>query len=325
MRVVMKAFLLAFPIGVIVFCCWFFRHVFDRTMAQCENESSVVRFSFEENFSTNVAFHTISKDRLKEIISEALTDRAEIAEKEHDKFRAELATWLSVFGLLSIIATLVVPVCAYLLQQREIEKVQFMQEEQKKSMSELKGMIDAQAMKFVDMEKKVSKAEEAKTAALNSAETAKSVALDAAEAAKSEAKNIIGATERPSESGTLDTNIWSDVALRSMLYEFKLIWGTENLERKIQAGITLFEECSKEIGEALNSGDKGKLVKCINILHNVDAYIGTRNLEKFRPRFVRRLQEKRPIQHSPEQISKVLDNCYSPQLGYFKKIYDLQS
>ena len=65
-------------------------------------------------------------------------------------------------------------------------------------------------------------------------------------------------------------------------------------------------------------------LKCINVLNNVNAYIGTRNLEKFRSRFIKQLKAKRPIQYSPEQVADVLKGRH-PQSGFFAKIWELQT
>lgn len=290
----MKVFLVLLPVGVIAFCCWFFCHVFDRTMTQSDKGPSVVQISFEENCATNAAVHTMFKDRVTEIISDTLTDRAKIAEKEHDRFRAELATWLSVFGLLTILVTLIAPVCSLVFQQKEVDRLQ--------------RLIEGQARKYEEIEKKVRMAEDAKAEAVNVADAIKDI-------------------NEPKILDNLNPNgIQPDMKLKSMLYDFKILWGGENEERKIQCGLFLFEECDKAIDRALNSNNVESLVNCLNILNAVSAYMGTRNLERFRPHFLARLQEERPLKHSNDTVVQALKTggYTGPITGFYNSALNLQ-
>lgn len=120
----MKYALLMLPIGVIVFCCWFFSNVFDRTMAVCDSDVPLVQITVASDVHSNLVMRVLRKEDLKKTIYEAIENRNSIVQKEHDRFRAELATWLSIFGLLSILATLIVPVCSYHIQHSELEKLE---------------------------------------------------------------------------------------------------------------------------------------------------------------------------------------------------------
>ena len=111
-----------------------------------------------------------------------------------------------------------------------------------------------------------------------------------------------------------------------MLYDFKILWGAENEERKIQSGINLFEECDREIDAALKSNDIDRLVKCINILNTACAYIGTRNLESFKPIFVARLKEERPLKHRNDMVVQALKSAGhdGPIKGFYNSALSLQ-
>ena len=313
MKTLLHGILVALPILVIGYCCWFFTFAFNKTIKQCDNETPLVQVSVENDCAKKAVLRLLCKDSVKDKVGAALTERERIVENVHTRFRAELATWLSIFGLLTVIVSLVVPVCAHLLQQREFQE----------EIKNVKSLLEKTEKKYDDNFSKMENRYKEILTKVDMAEKAKTEAIDA----KSAAENAAAAAEGPEETESVANPVsafpWSDSNLKSKLYNFKILWGAGKVEQKIQAGISLFEACDKAIGEALEEKDEDKLVKCINILNNVNAYIGTRNLEYFRPLFITRLKEKHPINHSPDQVEAVLKGRL-PQSGFYNTIWELQ-
>lgn len=302
----MKIVFILLPISVIGFCCWFFSHAFNCTMAQCTQRVSPVQILAQSTGASNEVVNALTTSPVQQVIKEALTDRSMIAEKEHDKFRAELATWLSVFGLLSILATLVVPACAYLLQQKEFDKLQKILDNQREAMENLKKDVK-EMQDDMQSEVKVAKKE------IN---IAKSEVTNTAEALRDSIEE-----ECTANNGCFGDN--DSDSLKTLLYKFKMLWGDENIEKKLQAGLELFEACNKEIDKAIEENNPDRLSRSINMLNNANAYLGTSNLYKFKPLFVDRLKDNRPLTHSFEKVNEIIKDKH-PQAGFYQSVLKLQ-
>ena len=93
------------PLLILGFCCTFFWHAFESTRVHvCDNQVFVEDI---RNAHGN--------------LPQLLLDKERIVRKEHEAFRAELGTWLAVFGLLSILATIMVPVATHKFQAMAAE------------------------------------------------------------------------------------------------------------------------------------------------------------------------------------------------------------
>jgi hypothetical protein len=302
--------LVVVPIAVITFCCWFFLHVFNQTTTKRDYEASipVLQFSIARDCSSNEVFKVVSNDTVEKIVKEALTDREEIVEREHEKFRGELGTWLSVFGLLTILVTLIVPICGLLFQQKESDKLQKLIDEQSKSIEEIKAQhaeMKAQQAVMKAQQDEIRKKQDEVT----------NVAEKVSNDMDSNDANIAENTQTEKQDG-----------LRSLLNYFKSLWGKESVEEKISAGIRLFDDCNKKISDAILDDDYDSLRNCLNVMNNVNAYLGSRNLDGFREVFSRRLQSIRPLKHTNEDVVQALEKggLSGPITGFYNRSLLLQ-
>lgn len=282
-----KLILAILPIGIIGYCCWFFWYAFDRTMAQVDHEVPVVQFLVPNDASTNHVLYSVSKCIMTEITEKALTDRKQIAESEHTKFRAELATWLSIFGLLTMLVALIAPVCGLVFQRQELDKVQ-------------KSIDDIRARQIE----------------IN--QTAKHV-----KDVEGEVYNTKASSDADREE---DEKRENQDNLRSLLNSFKSIWGIDKTAEKIYAGIKLFEECNTTLNTAIDHKEYERLAKCLNILNNANAYLGMKNLAEFRAAFSFEMEKKRPLKVSNEAVAKALDDGHydGPIKGFYNSALNLQ-
>lgn len=110
------------PLLVVGYCCVFFWHAFEASRVDC-GERANGSVSGLARYGTNIVVSVSDWNLLKTGMSEIMTNRENIVREEHVSFRAELGTWLSIFGLLSILATIMVPVAAYKFQSMAGEDV----------------------------------------------------------------------------------------------------------------------------------------------------------------------------------------------------------
>lgn len=103
------------PLLVVGYCCVFFWHAFEASRVGC-GERVNGSVSGLAMCGTNIVVSVSDLNLLKTGMTEIMTNRENIVKAEHASFRAELGTWLSIFGLLSILATIVVPVATYKFQ-----------------------------------------------------------------------------------------------------------------------------------------------------------------------------------------------------------------
>ena len=301
---------------VICFCGIFFWVVFNRTMKQCDHETPVVQFSIANNTSSNAVSRIISSDIAEKIAETALTDREHIVEREHTRFRAELATWLSVFGLLTILVTLITPVCSLVFQQKEFERLQKLIDSQAASIDEIK----AQQTEIKAQQEEIRKNQKDITQVAKDVEEAKGYVANV--------KNSTDANvQEEAETGLGETaHSNRQDSLRGSLNYFKDIWGRDNLEDKISAGIRLFYECNAQISKAIANEDYDGLKNCLNVMNNANAYLGMRNLEEFREIFMQRMQSIRPLKHSNEEVVNTLKRggLNGPITGFYNRSLGLQ-
>ena len=282
-----KCFLLVLPVGVISFCCWFFWTAFDRTMSRNSTTAPALQILTVANSYSNVVWKIVKQDEALREIEKALSDRTKIVREEHDCFRAELATWLSVFGLLSILATLIVPICGHLLQIKEVERLQTLLLEQEAKTEEIKKEL----AKIVDSRQAVDNS----TAAIS---------------------------EFAEASHNLKT---SETDLRGFLFKFKTIWGRDRVDEKIEAGLKLFTECDERITKAIGKKDYDEIVRCVDTLNSACAYLGGKSLQEFKPSFCRKLRQMKPLKNDVEDVNRILkENHEGPRLGYYKAAMQLQ-
>lgn len=283
------------PFLIVGWCCHFFNYAFDRTMALCDKEVPTVQFSIAQDCSSNAVLKLVSGDAIiAKIASSALTNREQIVKKEHDRFRAELTTWLSIFGLLTILVALITPIFSIVFQQKEFERLQILIDSQATAIQEVKAQQEELRRKHEEVTQAAEKV---------------SNDIDSNDA------NFIEYTPSDMPNG-----------LRNLLNQFKNIWGKDRIEEKIAAGIRLFNECDEKIGDAMAGDDYVGIRNCLNILNNANAYLGMRNLDEFREVFIRQMLLIRPLKHSNEEIITALEKggIDGPIRGFYQKALSLQ-
>ena len=291
--------LVGLPVFVLLVCIGFFWYVFSQTMAQSKQEVPLVQFSIANDCSSNAVVQVLSSDVVNRKVEAALTIREQIVEKEHTRFRAELSTWLSIFGLLTILVSLIAPVCSLIFQQKEFDRLQKLIDDQSKSIEDIK-------MWRMEIE-----------------HTAKQVA-----STKQEMDNEKASTDadRKEEEQRGDAIFHDD--LRLLLKHFKDLWGMDKFDEKIVAGIRFFDECNARISSAIdkNHPNPDALKECLNMLNNARAYLGMGNLAEFRIRFSQRMQEEHPLKNSNDEIVSALKefNIDGPITGFYSSALALQ-
>lgn len=297
MKSTLNWMLVILTILVIGFCCFFFFYAFNKTMKQCDNNVPLVQVSIANDCTSNAVFQVLSHETINEKVEAVLMAREPIVEREHNRFRAELATWLSIFGLLTILVSLIAPICSLVFQQKEFDRLQKLIDDQSKSIEDIK-------IWRMEIE-----------------HTAKQVA-----SAKQEMDNEKASSDadRKEEEQRESPNPHDD--LRSLLRHFKEIWGVDKFDEKIVAGISFFVECNARITNAIANSDYDSLRNCLNIVNNANAYLGGKSVADFRLVFSEQMQQKRPLKMANDVVRKALKDgkIEGPIEGFYNSALNLQ-
>ena len=117
MNKIIGTLIVVIPVLVVAFCCWFFYYAFEKTHSGEKVDVPTVNVFMGTNVNAKSLEAVFCGERYQSQLKLALESREAIVRAEHDNFRAELSTWLSIFGLLSILATISVAAFSYACQQ----------------------------------------------------------------------------------------------------------------------------------------------------------------------------------------------------------------
>lgn len=310
--------IVAVAIGVVAFCCWFFYHAFDTTIRARSFDIPTVNVFVGTNVNAKVVETVLCGERYQNQLRLALESREAIVKMEHDYFRAELGTWLSIFGLLSILATISVTAFSYVCQQASLKSEK---EEIKKTFEKEKEEIKK---KFIELEERLSKL--------------KANLEDEFKAKQDEVGNVgaVAVTEiRESalESPVESSEAWGE-ELKSVQDESRMfikIWakakGPEGpFDEKINMGIEVLKKFNKLIEKYRNNAEvEIEILKKFNIL-NIYLGQGAVKTSEFFELFVQELREKKPLKVSYDAVMGSLKDHETGSLiaGYYGHVYKLQ-
>lgn len=320
--------IVAVAIGVVVFCCWFFDHAFGTTIQARSFDVPTVNVFAGTNVNAKVVETVLCGERYQNQLRSVLESREAIVKMEHDNFRAELGTWLSIFGLLSILATISVTAFSYVCQQASLKSEK---EEIKKTLETEKEEIKK---KFTELEKRLSKLKvdfenEFKTNLENEFKAKQDEVGNVGAVAVTEIRE--SALESPVES----SEAWGD-ELESVQDESRMfikMWAQKPskvtggpFDEKIKKGIEVLKKFNELIKKYLTNAEAEiEILKKFNLL-NIYLGQGTVKSSKFFCAFVQELREEKPLKVPYDNVKECLrdyDNGYLIA-GYYGHVYKLQ-
>lgn len=279
------------PLIVVLFCVWFFVHVFENSQHQkptsCDvfhiEASSLSNLSQNERNDLNVAIVSLTK-----AVNEKIDKVSSI---EHDRFRAELSTWLSIFGLLSIIATIVVPVATYKAQYGALEEklraLDELYDKQKTQSDEIQSQIDDQ-----------------------DARSSESLAF----------------SQNDAKSGDVSYEVLNKCRMeKAEAFSFKIDAGMEFGE-SIKARAKKTIEILQKINDCVltKSNDAEILKLALNIINSINVFLGTRVSREsgFSNEFLKIHKERKPLTILQDEMENRISNLLPDQAGIYKGFYN---
>lgn len=287
--------IVAVAIGVVAFCCWFFYHAFDTTIQARSFDVPTVNVFVGTNVNAKVVETVLCGERYQNQLRSALESREAIVKMEHDNFRAELGTWLSIFGLLSILATISVTAFSYVCQQASLKSEK---EEIKKTLEKEKEEIKKK------LEERLS---ELKANLENEFKAKQDEVGNVGSVAVTEIRE--SALESPVEDGPESSEAWVG-ELKSVQDESRMfikMWVKANdpekpFDEKIKMGIEVLTKFNELIKKHLNNAEvEIEILKKFNLL-NIYLGQGAVKTSEFFELFVQELMEKKPLKVSYDAV-----------------------
>ena len=320
----MKFSFIVLPFIGIVACFVFFYVAFDRTMKGNSDFSVTV---------CNGQSNTIDKcqdERLYAIkntcdLKSFLEDyHDKIAVKEHDRFRAELGTWLSIFGALAILATIMVSSFVYLSQQASLDKVE-------KQVERNIREINDEVKKFkedVETVKTHAKAVEKRIKDYEKRADEISTDFDAKTEGNELANSALSGDDCvPSKTETDFSHRLSSMqsATGKFCRVFPKTGDPRNPEVKFRdkcdLGISVLCDYNSLLGQFKG---KEETTAIINKMNTINIYLGIRSVisSGFEKVFNGAMKKNKPLEIAPEEIkSRGVD---SKPLGFYEKLWNRQ-
>lgn len=302
--------------GVVVFCCWFFLHAFDKTMA--ENHCSDLNLSV--NVSSNCCHACISSNTVDfclygsegvEKLREIMTDRERICNYEHDRFRAEMGTWVAIFGLLSVLVTVIVGTCSYMFQQRSLK--------------------DEKAEIFAKIEDKVKAGLSSISEQVNhGSESLESTAAASAASVSVVATSVATLSEEEASDGSSNSADKALDKIQGYFTKFVKMWPTyahtnsereQTFSKKMNLGIKVLRMLNEHIRN--NSGRD--LAPWLGLVNGINVYLGQVKKSDFYDRFVEQIREEKPLTETVEIIGEKLQGVKDLNskiyVGFYRSLY----
>lgn len=300
------------PVVAIAFCMMFFVVAFwitrpNRGYLVPAVSVTVASESMADSVTNNVMYSSEYQQKLKTI----LEDRESIVKAEHEQFRAELGTWLSVFGLLAILATIMVSAFSYACQQ-----------------ASLKDEKDDVKRQFKELDERFEKLK----SDLEAEYKEKKGQIDnAGDAAVSEVRE-----ERSSMSEVVPKDAtWQNdlVPVQNKSKDFIRMWSRRRsdfkggrFDEKIELGISVLKDFDAIIEKYL--ADVEAESEILNKLNLFNIYLGQRAVREsdFYDEFLGRMRRVRPLSVPCDKVTEAVERSENGALraGYYAKLYKLQ-
>lgn len=314
--------IVAVAIVVVLYCCWFFRYAFDKTHMSETFGVPTVNVCVGTNVNEKMLETVLCGERYQNQLRSALESREAIVRMEHSNFRAELGTWLSIFGLLSILATISVTAFSYVCQQASLKSEK---EEIKRTLEKEKEEIKK---KFIELEKHLSKL---KVDFENEFKAKQDEVGNVGAVAVTEIKE--SSLESPAEDGPESSGAWVGelTSVQNKSRMFIRMWAQKPLkdtggpfDEKIKMGIEVLKEFNKLIKKYLNNAEvEIEILKKFNLL-NIYLGQGAVKTSEFFELFVQELKEKKPLKVSYDDVMGSLKDHENGSLiaGYYGHVYN---
>lgn len=312
------------PMLVVAFCCWFFYYAFERTCSREKSDIPTVNVFLGTNVTAKTVETVLCGEKYQSQLKVALESREAIVRAEHDNFRAELGTWLSIFGLLSILATISVAAFSYVCQQASLRSER---DEIKKT---LEGGKEDVEEKFTNFENRLSELKD------NLEKEVRAKQDEIGNVGVAVVSEIMGESPLVTSDADESPQVWGD-KLKSVQDESKLfikMWAQKPLkdergpfDKKIRTGIRVLKKFNELIKNYIGNAEvMTEILKKFNL---INIYLGQEAVKtsEFYGQFVQELKERKPLKVSYAEVKKCLkDNDKATLIaGYYGRgVYELQ-
>ena len=303
----------------VILCMAFFVIAFSMTRSNEKYLVPTVNVTLASDANvTNITNNVFFSERYQEKLKTILHDRETIVKMEHEQFRAELGTWLSIFGLLSILATIMVVSLAYTCQQTSLkyERTEF-RDEFNRMKKEIFALVDkggrdienlaSQQSGVMDYQNRSRQEDDVKTLRDASAEKLKE---DSLEEVQEECKKFVKIWPHIRGNVICDHDLFSEK--------------TDAGIKVLQAYNRLLKAC-KGREDKKNAGEEMKTILCK--MHLVSIYLGNVKDTDFYKSFVMALKKSKPLELTYDEVKDILNSSTGDMAiiaGYYRGLHSLQ-
>lgn len=300
------------PLAGIFFCGVFFWYVFTETRPKDNVMVPTVNVTVASGVdatavTNNVFFSKSYQEKLEKILRE----RESIVAAEHERFRGDLGTWLSIFGLLAILATIMVAALSYTCQQVSLKEERAgIREELERMKAEIRALALSEQKAFSSDASQV-----------NGVRKFELLGGDGSQMTDDQNVSVVeNSSETDFESAQNEckkfVKMWPTVSGNTKSPE-------EMFAEKVEAGIKVLCQYNELLLKSQGPETKEMLEK----MHLISIYLGQVRETDFYRLFVSALKERRPLTLANEVILDKLESCDCNKAmiaGYYRHLYGLQ-
>ncbi|MGN0846696.1 MAG: hypothetical protein ACI4RA_04845 [Kiritimatiellia bacterium] len=225
-----------------------------------------------------------------------------------------MGTWLSIFGLLSILVTVIVSTCSYLFQQRSL----------KEEKEEIFSKIDQKVKEGLSS---ISKRADHESESLEA--TAAASAASASVAATAAPESGMGMSNVPGTRGEGPLGEFRDLFARFVkewpTYECSDAMRERVFRNKIELGIDVL----RNLNDQIRKSEGRELIPWLGLLNGVNIYLGQVKRSDFSVRFMEEVRRRRPLTLREEEVAAKLKGLgdLDPRIhaGFYNTLYRKQN
>lgn len=329
-------------IGIVL--CWIF-FVVAFFITNYNSRHEVPHFNVNITGTTNVTQEAVS-DIVHEVmyskdyqqkLKKLMSDRERIVKREHDSFRAELGTWLSIFGLLSILGTIMASVltvsCQHLSLKNEkdeiyaaLNKLSAEQAKEKKQLEEAKTQVEEAKTQVAEIGKQVT---EIKSQVKEAKRLNATISRNASQSMAASEALALDAQSDCSASDAIDIDLAN---IERECKKFINMWWWENdgdfeqeIDKKVAMGISVLKKFNDLLSKKINNNED--ITAVLKKLNLINIYLGQKEkIDPFYSRFLDAIKREKPLIIKIEDVEKALNQNDIGQMkmfsGYYKNIID---
>lgn len=293
-----------------------------------------------QNAVSDIVHEVMYSREYQHKLKTTISNRERIVKQEHDQFKAELGTWLSIFGLLSILGTIMASVLTFACQHLSLKgekdeiyaafnKLDVEQEKEKKQLEEAKTQVEEAKTQVAEIGKQVT---EIKSQVKEAKRLNATISRNASQSMAASEALALDAQSDCSASDAIDIELTN---IERECKKFINMWWWDNdggfdqeIDKKVAMGISVLRKFNDLLSKKINNNED--ITAVLKKLNLINIYLGQKEkIDPFYSRFLDAIKREKPLIIKIEDVEKALNQIDIRQMkmfsGYYKNIIDRQN